>query len=74
MTPKEQALELMDMFGNIFLEDEEEHYVGTVSRLSKKCALKAVDKIISLHNRMPDDISRHYVKYYEEVKQEIEKL
>ena len=75
MTPKEKALELMGIFGNIFLEDEEEHYVGTVSRLSKQCALIAVDEILLETDDNYDSLHASDRRiYWQDVKQEIEKL
>lgn len=69
MTPKEKAKELVDKFiqinGNAFF--------------AKECALVAVDEIYKLrmnHGQYLDyDLDKvNYYSYWEEVKQEIEKL
>lgn len=63
MTPKEKAIELVDKFtqtnGNAFF--------------AKECALIAVDEIL---NALSYKVSSNFeeLKYFEEVKQEIEKL
>ena len=68
MTPKEKAQELVDKFiqtnGNAFF--------------AKECALIAVDEIINNFGLLTEG-KAHYsssntVKYYEQVKQEIEKI
>ena len=68
MTPKEKARELVDKFiqtnGNAFF--------------AKECALVAVDEIINNFGLLTEG-KAHYsssntIKYYEQVKQEIEKL
>ena len=60
MTPKEKALELVDKFDKA---------VNThTNRPLKKCALIAVEEILKL------DIYKSDQWYWEEVKEEIEKL
>jgi len=66
MTPKEKALELLNQYADIFINDEDEFYVGTVSRITKQCALVAVGEVLD-----KDGYNNHY---WREVKQEIEKL
>jgi hypothetical protein len=64
MTPKEKAEELVDKFDKA---------VNTHSNYPlKKCALIAVDEIISFIE--DDRIGFNWKDYYIEVKQEIEKL
>lgn len=60
MTPKEKAKELVYKF-----DDAMEF--ATPQRFAKKCALIAVDEIMK-HNSFPT------MDYWQEVKQEIEKL
>ena len=69
MTPKEKAKELVDryywVFGDGYLGDQ-----------NIQCALIAVDEIINeydryLHSCNTNDLA---IKYWQEVKQEIEKL
>lgn len=65
MTPQEKAIELVDKFKYIsyYLDDIQNHKEG---------ALIAVDEIInSVDNEHVSDI---YNEFWEEVKQEIEKL
>ena len=61
MTPKEKAQELIDKYLNVALLDKYE---------SKQCALIAVEEIITNRERIKgiDKL------YWQEVKQEIEKL
>jgi hypothetical protein len=76
MTPKEKAQELVGKCFDAFINDEEEHHVETAWRLSKQCALIHVDemitKLVELSNGEFTFI--HDVEYYQQVKQEIEKL
>jgi uncharacterized protein YxeA len=77
MESKEQALKLYDRFFNnaesrnkIGLYDEDLHKYNT-----KRCALIAVDEIISEYGTYYKvNIDDKYVSYWQEVKQEIEKL
>jgi hypothetical protein len=78
MTPKEQALELYDKFFNnaesrnkIGLYDEDLHKYNT-----KQCALIAVDEIIlaNPHSNTFTNVEYSTMGYWQEVKQEIEKL
>lgn len=52
MTPKEKAEELIGKCYDTFVNDEDEHYTGTAWRLSKQCALIAVNEQISLYNEL----------------------
>jgi len=64
MTPKEKAIELVEKY--IDLQDENLKECDYI--FSKLCALIAVDEIIS------DNASIYSQQYWNEVKQEIEKL
>lgn len=75
MTPKEKAKELLDKFtfASIYFTNN----TNGAKLNAKTCALIAVDEIISLmikfHGRhIKDNLSE--IKYWEEVKQEIEAL
>lgn len=61
MTPKEKAKELVDKFKELY----------DYGSLSKECALIAVDELIELSH---SSILISTIKYWKEVKQEIEKL
>ena len=63
MTPKEKAKEL------VFKFDDTMEF-STPQRFAKQCALIAVDEILNLQN---EDIYMNYT-FWQEVKQEIEKL
>ena len=65
MTPKEKAIELVNKFGNFTVQEswQSKNYFAI------QCALIAVDEIINL---CASGLSE--TKYWEEVKQEIEKL
>ena len=78
MTPKEKAIELVTKYYG--------HFTAHMS-IAKKCALIAVDEIMTLINRSIEHFVPHFgggghtVKmpnqeyhYWQEVKQEIEKL
>ena len=73
MTPKEKAQELYDKMYDYSLFEEE----------AKRCALIAVDELIKYHDNIMDvvryELPSNIVavipyKYWEDVKQEIEKL
>jgi len=74
MTPQKKAEELVDqMYYQIF----DQRTINPWYK-AKKCALIAVDNILNNFGSLTDGKS-HYcdyatIKYYEEVKQEIEKL
>jgi thymidylate synthase len=64
MTPKEKAIELVDKMY---------HYQWREKQRAKECALISVDEIIeALHEHHWQN--RLIINYWEEVKQEIEKL
>jgi hypothetical protein len=65
MTPKEKAEELVDKF----FKDERLYWVLSYNQ-AKQCALIAVDEILKRN----EPIQGHFWDYWEEVKQEIEKL
>jgi hypothetical protein len=77
MTAKEKANELVGKCFDTFINDEEEHYVEIAWRLSKQCALIAVDEIINTDMLIDEDtyvMTPSYLQYWDKVKQEIEKL
>ena len=64
MTPKEKAKELVQLFYN----NQCSHSVTELAyKSAKKCALICVDEILEFHDRID-------VKYWKEIKQEINKL
>ncbi len=66
MTAKQKAEELILKFREVPIEDSVMWYVGY--EISKECALIAVDEIL-------DAVGTNYsINYWQEVKQEIEKL
>jgi hypothetical protein len=68
MTPKEKAKEL------VYKCDETLEF-STPQRFARKCALIAVDEIISeIEPSVSMDVIEARIKYWEEVKQEIQKL
>jgi len=78
LTPKEKAQELIGKCLDTFINDKDEHYIETAGRLSKQCALTAVDEILNnfglTANGQTFFTEHRAVQYYQEVKQEIEKL
>jgi uncharacterized protein YydD (DUF2326 family) len=73
MTPKEKAKELVDKYSDNIVVKFQEYAGAHYSELelsdteTKQCALICVDEILEFHDRID-------VKYWKEVKQEIEKL
>ena len=66
MTPKEKALELVEQFASVLMHDE-------VYEDSIKCALISVDEVIkALHEHHWQN--RLLIDYWQEVKNELEKL
>ena len=78
MTPKEQALEL---YGKFFSNAESRNYIGLYDEdlhkyNAKQCALITVDEIIlaNPHSNTFTNVEYSTMEYWQEVKQEIEKL
>ena len=70
MTPKDKAEELVAKY------DETLTYLESKSK-AKQCALIAVEEILSIKPNNPFIVNGYYIepkKYWQEVKQEIEKL
>lgn len=67
MTAKEKAIELYNKFYNT---SSHPHHVETRQQIAKQCALIAVDEILQLAVWINEMI----YEYWQEVKQEIEKL
>jgi hypothetical protein len=74
MTPKEKADELFDKYYSVKWHNGKK--VCSMSKqAAKDCALIAVDEIINTHLLSEKNIfGTHPVDYWNEVKQEIEKL
>ena len=74
MTPEEKAIELVDKFYNyvnVWGNDGNADYKLAIKN-AKQCALIAVDEIIFVVSKYND--TQAEVSYWQEVKQEIEKL
>ena len=89
MTPKEKAKELINIFREFAdgTDPETEYSIRYSPNIEKengkKCALKAVDEILNSFSNIFDDSViesskvggyRNMKKYWQEVKQELEKL
>ena len=81
MTPKEKAKELVNKFAKLPEEGTLMWYLSF--EIAKKCALIAVDELIKYHDEFMDvvryELPSNIVasipyKYWDKVKQEIEKL
>jgi hypothetical protein len=75
MAPKDKALELVEFFinlNNVKLSD----YSRIEWPTAKQCAIKVVDEILIANTFDMQDIERYLIeyKYYQEVRQEIQKL
>jgi hypothetical protein len=77
MTPQEKALQLCQKFGYLGIKWEQAEYTTLSLENAKECALIAVEEILFelYHIAYDDDDYREWkMKYWQEVKQEIEKL
>ena len=78
MTPREKAIELVDRFkiGDVVVEKRGANQIVNINAYAKLFALIAVDEIMLLEQKHILDkyIELGLVSYYQEVKQEIEKL
>ena len=84
MTPKEKAKELVDRFWNLDMIDDEGYTFWISKQNSKQCALICVDEIIEanptvIFEEIIDGVGYQLtrdgnLKYWQEVKQEIQKL
>jgi hypothetical protein len=84
MTPKEKAINLVDSYRNILMnEDTECGNEILCSVIAKQCALIAVDELLELNHpyvivyksfedNIMEDMTQEY--YWEQVKHELEKL
>jgi hypothetical protein len=71
MTPKEKAFELYNYYEQL----GRDFTIGvSMNEFSKQCALKAVDEILDVIVTIYDYDFEKLNPYWEEVKQEIEKL
>lgn len=69
MTPKEKAKELYDLYRPKFFGN------SAYKSLAKQCALIAVNEVIAnIEPSVSMDVIEARIKYWQEVKQEIEKL
>jgi hypothetical protein len=74
MTPKEKAFELAHKFRLLEIRTSENSYMMISMADAKKCALVAVDEILDVIVTIYDYDFEKLNPYWEEVKQEIEKL
>ena len=71
MTPKEKAQELVDKYYHLFSVELE----NTIADYeAKECALTAINEILNIDHIKPYILHKEIIKYYIEVKKEIEKL
>jgi hypothetical protein len=77
MTPKEKAIELVDLFkiGDVVVEKGGTNQIVNINAYAKLFALRAVDEILKAVDN-PDEtyLMQHSVNYWTEVKEQIEKL
>lgn len=73
MKSKEKAKELVDKYleANDTIEDWKSNNIGIDNELAKQCALIAVDEVI---DNIEDDYMHYELDWWQEVKQEINKL
>jgi hypothetical protein len=70
MTPKEKAEDLIYSFENDLMECD----TYFLDAAMKKCAIISVDEILNIDNTKPYILHKEIIEFYQEVKQEIEKL
>ena len=76
MTPKEKAQELINRFREFAdgTDPETDRYSPNIEKQkAKQCALIAVDEILEIE-LLVESVDDYYLRYWQEVKQEIEKL
>ena len=71
MTPKEKAKELVDKFMKVDSDSKTFDGFEMIYFYAQRCALIAVDEILNIYSKFKEH--PQYV-YWQEVKQEIEKL
>ena len=69
MTPREKAIELMDKYWQLDVDDK----APVWTEKCKQCCLIVVDEILRSHHNLYG-VNNKQVKFYLEVQQEIEKL
>jgi len=74
MTPKEKALELVDKYIPLSLRLYSDYEWVEEIDSAKQCALIAVDELIEFAYNYTDYNEKSTKEYWQEVKQEIEKL
>ena len=76
MTPKEKAIELRDkyIFTTFIIDEDYENIKLKLMLHAKQCALIAVDEIIGAIDWHEFETPNKELTYWQEVKQEIEKL
>jgi len=67
MTPKEKAIELVDK-----MEKDFQYFASR--EIAKQHALIAIDEFLNIENIKPYILHKEIIKFYQEVKKEIEKL
>ena len=70
MTPEEKAKDIFDSYWYCLMQSD----IKNRSNWSKECALIAVDEILEMHLPILEEDADEFYDYWEEVKQEIEKL
>ena len=68
MTPKEKAREIFDKYWLFFVEDTD---AMGIHKLTKKCALIAVDEILEMDLPILEEDADGFYDYWEQVKHEI---
>jgi len=69
MTPKEKAQELVDKYKEFTEDNFAESYCN-----AKQCALIAVNEMLDIDNVKPYILHKEIIDYWQEVKEEINKL
>lgn len=73
MTPKEKAESLVAVMYDVDFWDDADEPTMQYNH-AVKCALRAVEEILEIKKEIWDDFHSEYFDYWQEVKQEINKL
>jgi len=74
MTPKEKAEQLTWKYYHNIEHTISDEYSNKDFEISKQCVIIAVDEILEIIRYHGTDIGKHSLMFWEEVKEELEKL
>ena len=66
MTEKQLADELFNKMYEVFANDEDNHFIGTVNRISKKCAVILADELSKVSNEVDWELVKNEIESIEQ--------